>query len=273
VNVRLPAVPTFVEEAALPSDTGLKGRIAPPAIGVPGATIELSYRTLAEIARDRLPQLPLGLLARTQAEVATGDVVDVLIEAKADSITVRARGEIRWVTRLATSRLVGMTLAGATDADRERLITYLDAPSGLGAAMTPALTPALGFAHAPVLAVAMLQPNAVLRQILAAALEKVPARLGERWSLKLEASASTDGFLTSMSSRPRQLAVIDCDALPDAGDALVGAVRAHAGYERLPLLLLSGRRTARLEDRYAVTMQKPLAVKSFLHTTELLLRA
>lgn len=257
----------------MPSDTGLKGRVAPPAIGVPGTTIALSYRTAAEIGRDRLPQLPLGLLARTQIEVVTGDVVDVLIEAKAESITIRASGEICWMTRLATSRLVGMTLTGATDADRERLITYLDAPSGLGAAMTPALTPALGFAHAPVLAVAMLQPNAVLRQILSSALAKVPARLGERWSLKLEASASADGFLASMSSRPRQLAVIDCDALPDAGDALVDAIRSHAGYEKLPLLLLSGRRTARLEDRYAVTMQKPLAVKSFLHTAELLLRA
>lgn len=257
----------------MPSDTGMKGRVAPPAIEVPGTTIQLSYRTAAEIARDHLPQLPLGLLARTQVDVATGDVVDVLIEARADSITIRARGEIRWVTRLATSRLVGMTLTGATDADRDHLITWLDAPSGLGAAMTPALTPALGFAHAPVLAVAMLQPNAVLRQILASALAKVPARLGERWSLKLDASASADGFLSAMSSRPRQLAVIDCDALPDAGDALVAALRSHAGYEKLPLVLLSGRRTARLEDRHAVTMQKPLAVKSFLHTTELLLRA
>lgn len=257
----------------MPSDSGLKEGGASPAIGAPVTTIELRYRTAAEIGRDRLPQLPLGLLARTQAEVATGDVVDVLIEAKADAITIRARGEICWVTRLATSRLVGMTLTGASDADHDRLNTYLDAPSGMGAAMTPALTPALGFAHAPVLAVAMLQPNIVLRQILASALAKVPARLGDRWSLKLDASASADGFLSAMSSRPRQLAVIDCDALPDAGDALVGAIRSHAGYEKLPLVLLSGRRAARLEDRYAVTMQKPLAVKSFLHTTELILRA
>lgn len=258
----------------MPSDTRTMEEVEPPPVAPPqGRTrIELKYRAAAEIARDRLPQLPCGLIARTQAEVAVGDVVDVVIEAKAESITVQAWGEIRWVTRLAASRLVGMALTGATHDDREHLSTFLDSPSSIGPATTPALTPTLRISPAPVLAVAMLQPNVVLRQILAAALEKVPARLGTRWSLKLDACATAESFLSSMSSRPRQLAVIDCDALAGAEDAFVGAIRARAGQERLPLVLLS-RHRARLEDRFAVTMQKPLTVKSFLHTTELLLRS
>lgn len=236
-------------------------------------TISLSYRTAAEIGRDRLPQLTSGLLARTQETVEVGDAVDVVIEAKAEAITVRASGEVRWVTRLATSRLVGMVLAGATPEDREHLDRFLDAPSALGASMTPALTPALRYTPAPVLAVAMLQPNAVLRQILSSALAKVAGNLGEKWSLKVDACATPGGFIASLASRTRQLAVIDCDAVGGAEEALIDGIRSHEGYQKLPLVLLSGLRTARLEDRFAVTMQKPLTVKAFQHTTELLLRA
>jgi hypothetical protein len=237
------------------------------------ALLELTYATAAEIGRDRLPQLPCGLLARTQAEVAVGEVVDVVIEAKAESITVRARGEIHWVTRLATSRLVGMVLTAATPEDREHLDRFLDPPSTMGAAMTPALTPVLRYAPAPVLAVSMLQPTVVLQQILAGALEKVAGRLGEKWSLKLDSCATADRFLASLASRPRQLAVIDCDVIPGAEDGLMHAIRSQEGYQKLPIVLLSGHRAARMEDRFAVTMRKPLDVKSFLHTTELLLRA
>lgn len=257
----------------MPPDTILTGKGSPSAEQRPLAVIGLTYRTAAEVGRDRLPQLPNGLLARTQAAVENGELVEVVIEAKAEGITVRACGEVRWMTRLATSRLVGMVLTGATPEDRDHLERFLEAPSGIAAAMTPTLTPALRFAPAPVLSVAMLQPNVVLRQILSGALEKVAGKLGERWTLKLDACATAESFLASMASRQRQLAVIDCDAVGGAEEALVDAIRAHDGYARLPLVLLSGLRTARLEDPFAVTMQKPLTVKSFLHTTQLLLRA
>jgi hypothetical protein len=149
----------------------------------------------------------------------------------------------------------------------------LGTPCFLGAAAAPALTPAIPYAAAPILSVAMLQPSSVLRQILSTALQTVTGKLGEGWTLKLEACATPDGFLASMASRRRQLAVVDCDAVRGAEEPLIDAIRSHEGYERLPIVLLSGHRTARLEDRFAVTMQKPLTVKSFLRTTELLLRA
>lgn len=243
---------------------------------LPLPLVELTYASVALIGRDRLPQLPRGLLARTTAPVAVGDAVTVSIEARLEAITIRARGEVHWVTSLATSKLVGLSLVGESDDDRENLEQVLDGAAG-GAAMTPALTPMLApvlrFSAAPVLSVAMLQPNPVLRHILGGALAKVTARLGERWTLKLESCTNPDCFLASMASRQRQLAIIDCDAFAGSVDALVDAIRSHEYYQRLPIVLLSGDRPARLEDRFAVTLQKPLTVKSFLHTTELLLRS
>lgn len=235
--------------------------------------IELDYDTAEEVGRDRLPDLPRALLARTQLLVRVGETVDVVIRTRREELLVHARGRIAWVTRLARSSLVGMTLDGVTPEDGEHLDRLLCSSASIGAKEGPALTPALPFAPAPVLAVAMLQPNAVLRQILGSALEKVAAKLGERWTLKLEACATPDEFLAAMASRRRQLAVVDCDALAGAVEPLIDAIRSHEVYERLPVVLLSGNRTARLEDRFAVTMQKPLTVKSFLHTTELLIRA
>lgn len=234
--------------------------------------IELTYAAAPVMGRDRLPQLPNGLLARTGAAVSVGDTVNVSIFWKLEGITIRARGVIHWITQLATSKLVGMTLQGETETDRDRIEHVLSVPSGVGAAMSPAMTPSLPFAAVPVLSVAMLQPNRVLRQILAAALEKLTGRLGERWTLKLEACADPDRFLTSLSDRVRHLAVIDCDAVRGAEEPLIDAIRSHDAYAKLPLVLLSSHRPARLEDGRAVTLQKPLTVKSFLHTTELLLR-
>ena len=236
------------------------------------ASLTLTYRSSAEIARDRLPQLPRGLLARTGERVRVGDAVDVALRAERDALVIRARGEVRWVTPLATSSLVGLALQGTSGDDTARLDQLLGAPAALGAA-APALTPAIPLAATPFLSVAMLQPNVVLRQILASALERLAAGLGERWALKLEACATPEGFLASMASRRRQLAIIDCDAVRGAEEPLVDAIRSHEGYAKLPVVLLSSHRAARLEDRWAVTMQKPLTVKSFLHTTELLLRA
>jgi hypothetical protein len=249
----------------------------PSRVPSPPPLVELTYASAAMIGRDRLPQLPRGLLARTTAPVSVGDAVTVSIEARLEAMTIRARGEVRWVTSLATGKLVGLSLEGESDDDRHNLEHVLDAPAGGGAAMTPALTPALApvlrFSQAPVLSVAMLQPNPVLRHILGGALAKVTARLGERWTLKLEGCATADAFLASMASRQRQLAIIDCDAFAGTVDALIDAIRSHEYYQRLPIVLLSGDRPARLEDRFAVTLQKPLTVKSFLHTTELLLRS
>jgi Tfp pilus assembly protein PilZ len=255
------------------SDRGLTVGPVPPSVLLAATTIELKYRSAADVARDRLPQLPRGLLARTQSPVRLGDAVDVVIELERESLRVRARGEVRWVTALASSSLVGLTLEGQTPQDDERLDQLLADPAIGGAVATPALTPAHSFGAAPVLSVAMLQPSTVLRQILSAALQTVTGKLGARWTLKLDACTTPDAFLASMASRRRQLAVVDCDAVRGAEEPLIDAIRSHEGYERLPIVLLSGTRTARLEDPFAVTMQKPLTVKSFLHTTELLLRA
>jgi len=255
-------------------DGSLSGSDATPAavLGA-GTPIELKYGSAAEVARDRLPQIPHGLLARTRGPVRVGDSVEVAIETQRECLRVCARGEVRWVTSLASSSLVGLALEGLTADDRLQLDRMLGTPSFLGGAAAPALTPAIPFAAAPILSVAMLQPSAVLRQILTTALQTVTGKLGEGWTLKLEACATPDGFLASMASRRRQLAVVDCDAVRGAEEPLIDAIRSHEGYERLPIVLLSGHRTARLEDRFAVTMQKPLTVKSFLHVTQLLLRA
>lgn len=238
--------------------------------------IELQYASAALIGRDRLPQLTRGLLARTTVPVSKGETVAVRIDAKLEGLSIRARAEVHWVTSLATARLVGLSLEGESAEDGERLDHVLGVPAGAGAdgaAMTPAITPALSLPASPIFSVAMLQPNPVLREILAGALEKLAGRLDERWTLRLDNCAKPDCFLASMASRPRQLVIVDCDAVGGAVDALVDAIRSHEGYRRLPIVLLSGDRPARMEDRFAVTMQKPLTVKSFLHTTELLLRA
>lgn len=237
------------------------------------ATIELTFEHAGEVGRDRLPQIPNGLLARVDAGLQVGDAVDVAIGTRRESLRVRARGEVRWVTPLATGALAGLALTGLTPEDSERLDQLLGSPERLGVGRSPALTPAIPFAADPVLSVAMLEPNAVLRQILSAALAKLTGTLGARWALKLEACATPDGFLASMASRHRQLAVVDCDAVRGAEEPLIDAIRSHEGYEKLPIVLLSGSRSARLEDRFAVTLQKPLTVKSFLHTTGLLIRA
>lgn len=239
----------------------------------PAAAIELKYQHAGEVGRDRLPQIPHGLLARIGAPLRVGDRVEVGMETQRESLRIRARGEVRWVTPLATGALAGLALTGLTAEDVERLDQLLGAPARIGAEPSPALTPAIPFAADPVLSVSMLQPNPVLRQILSAALAKLTGTLGARWSLKLEACTTADGFLASMASRHRQLAVVDCDAVRGAEEPLIDAIRSHEGYEKLPLILLSGSRSARLEDRFAVTLQKPLTVKSFLHTTGLLIRA
>jgi hypothetical protein len=75
-----------------------------------------------------------------------------------------------------------------------------------------------------------------------------------------------------MAERRRNLAIIDCDGIPSAADPLVDAVRSHEEYARLPIVILSRTRSARLEDSYTVTMQKPVAMKTLLHTTGILLR-
>lgn len=256
-----------VEEATKPP-------AAPGAAPSAMAPIELTYAAAAVLGRDRLPQLPNGLLARTPARVAVGDEVPVTVTLRLEALTIRAVARVAWVTRLATSSLVGMSLTGETEVDRDRIEHLLAAaPAGVGAALTPAMTPALPFSSAPVLSVAMLQPNAVLRHVLSSALAKLAVRLGERWTLRLEACTRPDCFLGSMADRVRHLAVVDCDAVPGAEEALVDAIRSHEVYARLPVVLLSRLRPPKLEDRYAVTLQKPLTVKSFLQTTELLLRA
>lgn len=239
----------------------------------PLPVIELQYGSAALIGRDRLPQLSRGLLARTRVPVRSGDEVEVVIEAKAERITIRAHGRVGWATSLHASMVVGLSLEGRTAADRELLEQVLRAPSTVAGAMTPALTPAAVGAPVAVLAATMLEPNPVLRQILATALGRLATDLHDHGGLKLDACAKPECFMMSLSMRRRQLAVLDQDAVPRCGGALVDAIRSHEEYARLPLLLLSGSRAPELGDPFTATLRKPLSVKSFLSTAGRLLRA
>jgi hypothetical protein len=238
------------------------------------AAIVLRYPSAVEARRDRLPDVPRGVIARTRVAVREGEERPVRIELEREKVILEVRGRVRWATPLATGALAGLELAAP--ARREEV--QLDLLLGIRTASRP-LDPAHLFGNGagvtpsalPRLSVAMLEPNRVLREVLASALVRF-ARDGNGWDLQLEAVATLDAFLHAMTERRRNLAVVDCDQMPSAADPLVDAVRSHAEWARLPMVLLSSSRSARLEDRYTVTMQKPVTMKSLLHTTGILLR-
>lgn len=247
-------------------------QVAPAPAAPEGPVLALSYESARDLRRDRLPDLPRGLMARVREALQVGSRVEVGIEARREKIRIRATAEARWVTPLGSGSLVGLALDGATSADTEQLDFLLRA----GAVAPPAsalLTPALPLPAVQVLAVAMLQPNPVLRDVLGGALSRLARQLGDQWTLRLDNAVDPTRFMAALASRPRQLAIVDCDVIRGTEASLLRAVRARSGCEKLPLVLLGEGRPAGLEDRFAVTMHKPLSVKAFVHTTSLLVRA
>jgi hypothetical protein len=244
--------------------------------GIDGnAAIALRYPSATEARRDRLPDVPRGVIARVRVAVREGEDRPVRIELEREKVSLEVRGRVRWATPLATGALVGLELSGPS----RREEVQLDLLLGIRTA-SRALDPAHLFGSGgvvapsalPRLSVALLEPNRVLREVLSSALVRF-ARDGNGWDLQLDAVPTVEAFLEAMTVRRRNLAVVDCDGIPPtATDPLVDAVRSHAEWGRLPMVLLSRSRSARLEDRYTVTMQKPVAMKSLLHTTAILLR-
>jgi hypothetical protein len=233
----------------------------------------LRYPSATEARRDRLPDVPRGVIARTQVGVREGEERPVRFELDREKVTLEVRGRVKWATPLATGALAGFELTAPSPREEAQLDLLLGIRTasrpldpahlfGKGGAVTPSALPRLS--------VALLEPNRVLREVLSSALVRF-ARDGNGWDLQLDAVATVEAFLEAMSQRRRNLAVIDCDRMP-AADPLVDAVRSHAEWARLPMVILSSSQTARLVDSYTVTMQKPVAMKSLLYTTGILLR-
>jgi hypothetical protein len=239
-----------------------------------GTLLTLRYGSAEHARRDRLPEVARGVIARLKIVVREGDVVPVRIELDREKVSIDARARIRWMTPLARGSLAGLELEGPSRREEVQLDLLLgirSASRGAEAAANAALLPGIAAPALPLLSVAMLQPNRVLREVISSALVRL-ARDGNGWDLQLDAVASVDAFLAAMAERRRNLALVDCDGIGAATDALVDAVRSHADYARLPLVLLSRTRTGRLEDRYTLTIQKPVGMKSLLDTTGMLLR-
>ncbi|HEX9401377.1 MAG TPA: hypothetical protein VF912_14810 [Anaeromyxobacter sp.] len=238
-----------------------------------GPLLTLRYGCADDARRDRLPDVERGVIARLKVVVHEGDVVPARIELAREKVAIDVRARIRWVTPLARGALAGLELEGPS----RREEVQIDLLLGIRSASRPAdaayaaLLPLIAAPALPRLSVAMLQPNRVLREVLSSALVRL-GRDGNGWDFQLDAVGTVDAFLAAMADRRRNLAVVDCDGIASAADALVDAIRSHAEYARLPLVLLSRSRTGRLEDRYTVTIQKPVAMKSLLHTTGILLR-
>ncbi len=232
------------------------------------AAIELAYDCAKDVRRDRLHDAPRGLIARSAASLRVGAGVDVRIEIARERVRVSARGIVRWATPLAHGSLVGLDLEGVDHRDAVKLDLLL------GIRVAGTLTEPLAVdapAEVPVFSVAMLQSNGVFRQVLQNALERFAREKAAGKGLRLEAVADVPSFVASVSARRPDLAIIDCDGFPTATDPIVDAVRSSERTRRMPVILLSSKRLPRLEDPYTLTMRKPVAMKAFLHTADLLL--
>ncbi len=237
-----------------------------------GRQITLHYKSAADARRDRLPDVTRGIIARTRVAVREGETMPVRIELEREQVTLDVRARIRWATPLASGALAGLELEGPSGREEVQIDLLLGIRSASRAwESTSALLPQVTAPALERLCVAMLQPNRVLREVLTSALMRL-ARDGAGWDLRLDAVSTLDAFLPAMAERRRDLAIVDCDGIAAAADPLVDAIRSHAQYAKLPIVLLSRSRSARLEDRYTVTMQKPVAMKALLHTTGILLR-
>lgn len=234
----------------------------------PRPVIDVAYACAEDARRDRLPDAPRGLIARSPSPLLAGDTVDVRIEVARERAHVAARGLVRWATPLVRGSLVGLELQGVEHRDAVKLDLLL----GIRVAGTVAETAAVAAPAAPPLSVAMLQPNGVLRQVLQHALERLAKEKVGGAALRLEAVADVPSFIASVSARRPDLAIIDCDGIETPADPIVDAVRSNEPTRRTPLILLSSGEAPEREDPYTVTMQKPVGMKVFLHAADLLLR-
>jgi len=233
--------------------------------------ITLRYKSAADARRDRLPEVPRGIIARTRIAVREGETVPLRIELEQEKVALDIRARIRWATPLASGALAGLELEGASPREEVQIDLLLGIRPASRAADASALLPNVAAPPVPRLSVALLEPNRVLREVLSSALARL-ARDGAGWDLQLDAVSTVEAFLREMAERPRNLAIVDCDGIPTAVDPLVDAVRSHAEYAKLPIVLLSRSRAAGIADPYTVTMKKPIAMKALLHTTGILLR-
>jgi hypothetical protein len=243
--------------------------------------VALRYASAADVRRDRLPDVPRGLLVRARFPVALGDRIPVTIELEAERVTIRASGAVRWVTPLVSVALTGLELEAASHRDGVQLdLAFGIRTAGPAPERHPVLppppmpaspTPAPATPARP-LSVAMLQPNAVVRQALVNALGRLGREQGG-FTVAVEATAVADDFLRSLAAEPRALAIIDCDGLGPAVDPLLTAIRSHEGWERLPLILLVSEGRSRFEDGHAVVLRKPFETKAFVDLASILVAA
>ncbi len=226
----------------------------------------LRYACTADARRDRLRDVPRGIVARTSVPVRAGDPVDVRIEVAAGAASVSARGEVAWARPLASETIAGLSLVGDSHRDEVKLDLLLGVRT-IGAGDTAPYPTA----DAHVLYVVMLEPDPVLRQALVTAIERF-AHEKSCAGLRLETTSDASSFVAVAEARRPDLAIIDCDGIDEGVEPLVGAIRPHAESERVPVIILSEERFPNLEDRCTVTMRKPVWMKALLHTADLLLR-
>lgn len=231
------------------------------------ATIELTYARADDVRRDRLRDVPRGLMARCPAPLHPGDAALVRIDVTRERASASALGVVRWATPLARGSLVGLEIEGVTHRDTVKLDLLLGIRIAGSLDDLAAGEPIEG----PPISVTMLQPNGVLRQVIQSALERFASEKAGGAALRLEAAQDVPTFVAAVSARRPDLAIIDCDGIADEADPIVDAVRSHEPSRRTPVILLSSERSPRVEDRYTVTMRKPLAMKAFLTTAGLLL--
>jgi CheY-like chemotaxis protein len=231
--------------------------------------ISIRYASMEAARRDRLADVPSGLIVRARQPLRRGDAVAVRLELEKEGAALDLDGEVLWLTPLLAGALAGVRLS----ARAHRTQVQLDVLFGHRTAGPPREPPRMPEpASAPragprALSIALLEPNPVFRTVLANAL----ARLGHGWDVTVAAAERPDELLAALGSEPRALAIVDCDVLGVAADALLHAIRSHEGWERLPVILLGAAGRATLQDPFAVFMKKPFETKPFLDLVRILL--
>jgi CheY-like chemotaxis protein len=245
--------------------------------------LTIRYQSEAGLLRDRLNDVPRGLMARVLEPVATGDRVDLWIQVVRAGIAISARGTVLWTMPLTKGTLAGLALETTNSREGAQLDALLGpcnappqaAPSASSAPAAPTVedVPGRDKGEARHLSVLMLQPNTVLREVLSSALGRLARDAAAPWVLEIDQAATPEAFLSASETRPRGLAVVDCDGLDIGPDDLLSALRSREQAARLPVIFLSESRSARLEDRRTVTMRKPVTMKAFVQTAGILLQS
>ncbi len=226
----------------------------------------LRYARAADVRHDRLSEFPRGIMARTDVAVSAGDAIDVRIEIQEGPASVSAHGEVAWTTPLAKGTVAGVSLSGESRRDDVKLDLLLGLRT-LGANPdTPRRVP-----DREELRVMLLQPNSMLKNVIESALERF-AREKSRGTIRVETTTDATSFIAAVAARNPDLAIIDCDGIAGAAEPLLGAVRSGRS-GRVPVIILSDERSPRLQDRWTVTIRKPVWMRGLIDTVDLLLRA